>query len=65
MREVIINVPECPICKNDLCCRFVFAEEIIGTLTSKHNPTDFHTIFLCPKLHLFDERGQIIKPLVK
>ncbi len=57
------NTKTCPVCGCIDKCQFVFVEAFDnkGLTLGTTNPSDFHFIFVCPNLHVYDEGGHGVK----
>ncbi len=57
----------CPVCNSKDNCKFVFVEHVnTKGHHSKDNPSDFHYLYLCDNLHVFDQDGKsVVSPYSK
>jgi len=51
----------CPVCGSSDYVEFVFAAHYRDGERFTTNPADFHRVFICDSLHVFDEDGLTVK----
>lgn len=56
---------KCPICKIDDYCQYIFNGHFQNGLKQKENPGNSDIIYICPALHVYDMRGNIIVSVIK
>lgn len=53
---------KCPTCESTDHCKFVFVEHQLNNgVKETSNPSDYHFLFICPNLHLFDADGKEVE----
>ena len=53
----------CPACKSNDHCKYVFAHHYAAEdkCIREDNPSDYQALYICPNIHVFDSKGNLVK----